>query len=97
MVVADRGGKMKQLILSAIIAGLLAGCYFEEDDISSSDRPAEPQYGQAEPPSSRLLPGEQVMASGRYRSQVQIANGAATVNDASSENYSASMEASVIR
>ena len=47
-------------------------------------------------PAARLVPADQQMASGRYRTDIQVANGAQPV-PSSSENYTTTAEVSVIR
>ncbi|WP_417215053.1 hypothetical protein [Alcanivorax sp.] len=48
------------------------------------------------PQGTRVVPGEQVMSSGRHRNDIQVANGAAAIK-ASSEHYSTTAEISVIQ
>ena len=71
---------MKYLAVMLCGATLLSGCYFEEDDISSSDRQEQlPIVQNDAPQGTRVVPGEQVMSSGRYRNDIQVANGAAAI------------------
>ena len=48
------------------------------------------------PQGTRVVPGEQVMSSGRYRNDIQVANGAAAIK-ATSEHYGTTAEISVIQ
>ena len=88
---------MKYLAVMLCGATLLSGCYFEEDDISSSDRQEQLPIAQNDAPQgTRVVPGEQVMSSGSYRNDIQVANGAAAIK-ATSEHYGATAELSVIQ
>jgi|GEM_PF-717429 hypothetical protein len=91
------GNTMKYLAVMLCGATLLSGCYFEEDDISSSDRQEQlPIVQNDAPQGTRVVPGEQVMSSGRYRNDIQVANGAAAIK-ATSEHYGTTAEISVIQ
>jgi len=89
---------MKTLPLLLCSAVLLTGCYEDASDVSRSgeveNRPLPGQ--QQQQPAVRLVPGDQQMASGRYRSDIQVANGAQPTR-AKSENYTTTAEVSVIR
>jgi hypothetical protein len=88
---------MKYLGAMLCGAALLGGCYFEEDDISSSERQEQrPVVNNDAPQGTRVVPGEQVMSSGRYRNDLQVANGAAAIK-ATSEHYDTTAEISVIQ
>ena len=88
---------LKYLAVMLCGATLLNGCYFEEDDISSSDRQEPlPIVNNDAPQGTRVVPGEQVMSSGRHRNDIQVANGAAAIK-ATSEHYSTTAEISVIQ
>lgn len=87
--------KAPMLLLAGLVS--LAGCYGDSSDVSRSgeveNRP--PLLGQQQP-AARLVPADQQMASGRYRTDIQVANGAQPV-PSSSENYTTTAEVSVIR
>jgi hypothetical protein len=87
--------KLPALLLCSAV--LLAGCYEDESDVSrSGEGENRPPLGQQQQPAARLVPGDQQMASGRYRSDIQVANGAQPAQ-ANSENYTTTAEVSVIR
>jgi len=88
---------MKYVVVMLCSATLLMGCFFEEDDVSSSDQQEPlPLVQNDAPQGTRVVPGAQIMSSGRYRNDVQVANGAAAIK-ASSENYVTTAEISVIQ
>ena len=54
---------MKYLAVMLCGATLLSGCYFEEDDISSSERQEQlPIVQNDAPQGTRIVPGEQVLS-----------------------------------
>jgi hypothetical protein len=90
------GGSMKAPILLLGSLVLLAGCYGDSSDVSrSGEVENRPPLGQQQP-AARLVPADEQMASGRYRTDIQVANGAQPVSS-SSENYTTTAEVSVIR
>ncbi|MGB1763169.1 hypothetical protein ACRYJU_06990 [Alloalcanivorax xenomutans] len=71
---------------------LLSGCFGGDGGDSHQNTQAVANTQ----PGARIVPADQVMSSGRHRNEVQAPNGAASVQ-ASSENFSATTEVSVIR
>ena len=86
--------KAPMLLLAGLVS--LAGCYGDSSDVSrSGEVENRPPLGQQQT-AARLVPADQQMASGRYRTEIQVANGAQPVSS-SSENYTTTAEVSVIR
>ncbi|WP_414429979.1 hypothetical protein ACMG4M_10940 [Alcanivorax sp. IL3] len=86
--------KAPMLLLAGLVS--LTGCYGDSSDVSrSGEVENRPPLGQQQP-AARLVPADQQMASGRYRTEIQVANGAQPVSS-SSENFTTTAEVSVIR
>ena len=74
----------------------LAGCDGTSSDGSRRGEVENRAPLRQQQPAARLVPADEQMASGRYRTDIQVANGAQTVSS-SSENYTTTAEVSVIR